>query len=145
MVVAGNGGIPDPNPVQTAAGGFAPRRVNIRKKGLEKYGSIGVCIGCQMAQVDLPNRVHTEECRQRILEAMAADDVHRGRVERANARQSQYSVDKDKPDITVEEALRQEREMSEQAATEAAICIRLDADADMGATKIRTEEEMHDN
>ena len=74
MIVDAGMGISDPNPVRTAGGDFAPRRVNIRKTDLETYGFTAVCVGCQHAQADLPNRIHTEACRTRIMDAMEADD-----------------------------------------------------------------------
>ena len=65
----------------------APKRVYIRA-GVEfrKYGPTVGCIGVDAALVEGKPKNHTEECRQRIVRAMADDPALAPRIEESAAR-----------------------------------------------------------
>eukprot|EP00971_Amphidinium_carterae_P071004 1403861-Amphidinium_carterae.5 len=63
------------------------KRVYIRRdQELLEHGFTEGCIGCNAARLGLPPRPHTEECRQRIEQAMAATEKGRQRLAEAAAR-----------------------------------------------------------
>ena len=75
-----------PPPLEPAAAA-APRRVYIRK-GVEllKYGYSVGCPGCDAARSSTAARPHSEPCRLRLEQAMAADELGAARVAQAVAR-----------------------------------------------------------
>ena len=146
IVVSAGGGVPDSNPVKAPG---APRRVNIRKADLQKYGFTAGCVGCQHAQMDLPNRVHTDECRQRVTQAMESDDTNKIRLERAKDRQDQYfakviedseaklvELDNWRNSLVIEDAPVQQRDSRH---------LDVDASGAMHGDELMAEEEVRDN
>ena len=47
-----------------------PRRMQINRKDLDEYGYTDGCAGCQATRAGLPRRLHSEACRNRLMEAL---------------------------------------------------------------------------
>ena len=69
----------------------APRSVYLRRdKELKKYGYTEDCQGCLAAQLDLPAARHSDECRNRITDAMRNDPIDRALVDWADDKAKDY-------------------------------------------------------
>ena len=66
-----------------------PRRCKITRGILHKFGYTKNCAGCDAARCGLEPRGHSESCRERITQEMAADEEFRSRVHQAEARVKQ--------------------------------------------------------
>ena len=63
------------------------RRFRITIPMLNKYGYTEECEGCRFKQAGLNNaRAHSEQCRKRLSEAVAKDDVDAAILDRENER-----------------------------------------------------------
>ena len=70
------------------------RKMQVRKKDIQKYGSTPQCQGCRAVREELGGHVaHSEECRKRVIKEMEKDEVGKARlakdkerVERGNER-----------------------------------------------------------
>jgi len=65
------------------------RRMKITTSMLDKYGYSEGCEGCRCKAAGLPQKPHNEKCRDRIVEAMEADDEGRERRRQATERENQ--------------------------------------------------------
>ena len=64
------------DPVPTRGKEFVPRRIYTRPADFERHVYTQGCRGCAWVETKIGPRVpHTEECRQRIEEAMGADEI----------------------------------------------------------------------
>ena len=67
-----------------------PRPFSIQRRDLINYGYTPSCPGCYAAANDKKYRPHTNECRRRIEEAMAADEIGDNRVKAARERENAW-------------------------------------------------------
>ena len=69
-----------------------PRRMMLRRGDFERHGYTAGCPGCLHYQIEGSARAgHTEECRKRIEEAIAASDDGATRVEQSRSKMSRYA------------------------------------------------------
>ena len=67
-----------------------PRPFAIQRRDLINYGYTPGCPGCYAAANDRKYRPHTNECRRRIEDAMATDDIGDHRVKAARERENAW-------------------------------------------------------
>jgi hypothetical protein len=91
--------LPDPLPPRVSAVPGAPRRVYIRRGvELRKYGFTEGCFGCVSAQAGtMPAQSHSEQCRNRIGEAMKRDRDDTVMVEESDRRRQKMRRVKNEP------------------------------------------------
>ena len=67
---------------------YAPRRLYLTRKDLDKYGHTADCPACALQMSGLPStgKPHTEQCRERLERAILDDPTQRDRALRATAR-----------------------------------------------------------
>ena len=67
-----------------------PRPFAIQRRDLINYGYTPGCPGCYAAAKDKKYRSHTNECRRRIEETMAADAIGDNRIKAARERENAW-------------------------------------------------------
>ena len=58
----------------------------VKKSVLKKYGNTEACEGCRRKRAGLRHQRHAPECRQRLENAMAADETHQETLKRRDER-----------------------------------------------------------
>ena len=67
-----------------------PRRVKITREVLERFGYTSGCPGCNNTRLGRYHRAHSEQCRERLEEAIREDETTKHRIEAAHARQDAW-------------------------------------------------------
>jgi hypothetical protein len=94
---------PDPLPSRVSAVPCQPRRFYLRRGvELRKHGFTEACFGCVLAQAaTTPAQSHSEQCRNRIGEAMKRDRDDAVRVEESDRRRQKMTEVKYEPVLDV--------------------------------------------
>ena len=94
------GGVRDPEPI-VPRNAFIPRRPMLRKEYFDEHGKTGGCPGCVWLENPIGKpRLHTEECRTRIMEQVEKTDKGKDMIGRANDRMDQWTANQN-PDEQV--------------------------------------------
>ena len=101
--------------------GNGPRRLQITRKDIAEHGPTDDCRGCRaIMRDDGSHRAHSEECRQRIEEAVASSSGGKDRVDRAVERMTRAIVEHSEAALERMEKARQDKEANEPKQPQAA-------------------------
>lgn len=75
---------------RSGLGDPTPRPFAIQRRDIINYGYTPGCPGCYAAANDRKYRPHTNECRGRIVDAMATDDIGDNRVKATRERENAW-------------------------------------------------------